>query len=118
MDNNFDPDAYLSEKSSSGGFNPDSYLAEKPGSPKAKGFMQGLTTNLPTEGIGATIGRSAPATIGGMIGATAGAGWASVPGAAAGGAAGGGGRPALVSAAAPAQQRKFGEVTCAAGNQG
>ncbi len=111
MDNNFDPDAYLSEKSSSGGFNPDSYLAEKQGSPKAKGFMQGLTTNLPTEGIGATIGRSAPATIGGMIGATAGAGWASVPGAAAGGAAGEGVRQALVSASDPSQQRNLGDVT-------
>src|SRR5260221_5228838 len=111
MDNNFDPDAYLSEKSSSGGFNPDSYLAEKQGSPKAKGFMQGLTTNLPTEGIGATIGRSAPATIGGMIGATAGAGWASVPGAAAGGAAGEGGRPALVSASHPSLRSKLRHMT-------
>ncbi len=79
--------------------------------PKAQGFFQGMTTNQPTQGFMAAAGRAALPTVGGMIGAAGGMGWASVPGAAAGGSAGEGVRQTLVSAMNPSQPRDLGEVT-------
>lgn len=85
------------------GFIPDAhaavgFIADAPTAPqKAQGFVQGLTTNQPTQGFGAYMGRNAPRMIGGMVGATAGAGAMSIPTAALGGSAGEAARQALVS---------------------
>lgn len=82
---------------------PDEHLDLPPGyslsaPQKAQGFMQGLTTNQPTQGIGAYVGRNLPRAIGGAAGAMAGEGLASIPTAALGGASGEAARQALVSA--------------------
>lgn len=51
-------------------------------------LTRALLTNEPTQGFTEGMVRSAPATVGGMVGAAGGAGLASIPGAALGGAAG------------------------------
>lgn len=78
---------------------PPGYSLSTPAAPdKAQGFMQGMTTNLPTQGVGAYIGRNLPRTVGGVTGAFAGSGVASIGTAALGGGAAEAARQALVSA--------------------
>ncbi len=67
--------------------------------PTAQGFVEGISTNRPTQGVGAFIGRNLPRMIGGGIGAAAGSGIASVPTAGVGGMAGEAARQSLVSMA-------------------
>lgn len=59
-------------------------------------FLRGLLTNEPTKGLGGFVGRNILPAIGGGVGATAGAGVASVPTAALGGVAGESVRQTLV----------------------
>lgn len=69
MASNFDPDAYLSQKSSSGGFDPDSYLAQKSKPETAQNSTEALLTNKPTRGFIQNLTRSSAAMAGALAAA-------------------------------------------------